>query len=134
MTAPVFLQLLDVLEIHEDLLSSFGGKTGVRDPGLLQSALAIPMSGSGETFFHADLYEMAAAYLFHLIKNHPFLDGNKRTALGCALVFLDLNGIEIGSNSTKSMKTKGPHSQNQRVATKRLNHFSRKIDLCIAPY
>lgn len=101
MTAPVFLELLDVLEIHEDLLSAFGGKTGVRDPGLLQSALAIPMSGSGDTFFHADLYEMAAAYLFHIIKNHPFVDGNKRTALGCALVFLDLNGMEISADESE---------------------------------
>lgn len=98
MTAPIFLELFDLLEIHDDLLGSFGGKSGVRDTRLLQSALAIPMAGSGETFFHADLYEMAAAYLFHLIKNHPFLDGNKRTALACALVFLDLNGIEIDAD------------------------------------
>ncbi len=98
MTGPIFLEVLDVLEIHDDLLTSFGGKSGVRDTSLLQSALAIPMSGSGETFFHSDLYEMAAAYLFHLIKNHPFVDGNKRTALGCALVFLDLNGVEIDAN------------------------------------
>jgi death-on-curing protein len=98
MTAPIFLELFDVLEIHDDLLGSFGGKSGVRDTSLLQSALAIPMAGSGETLFHVDLYEMAAAYLFHLIKNHPFLDGNKRTALACALVFLDLNGIEIDAD------------------------------------
>lgn len=81
MTEPVFLELLDVLEIHNQLVDLYGGQPGLRDTGLLQSALAMPLSGSGGSYFHADLYEMAAAYLLHLIKNHPFIDANKRTAL-----------------------------------------------------
>ncbi len=98
MTIPTFLELLDVLEIHQSLIDLYGGQSGVRDISLLQSALAMPLSGLDGTYFHADLYEMAAAYLFHLIKNHPFVDGNKRTALGCALVFLDLNDIEVNAD------------------------------------
>ncbi|CAN5275620.1 type II toxin-antitoxin system death-on-curing family toxin [soil metagenome] len=98
MTSPVFLELLDVLEIHQNLVDLYGGQAGVRDLSLLQSALAMPLAGLDGAYFHSDLYEMAAAYLFHLIKNHPFIDGNKRTALGCALVFLDLNDIEINAD------------------------------------
>ncbi len=88
-----FLTLENVLRIHEDQVSRYGGSKGVRDLGLLQSALAAPQSGFGEQYFHADLFEMAAAYLFHLAQNHPFMDGNKRTAAVAALAFLKLNGI-----------------------------------------
>ena len=63
--------------------------------GLLESALAMPRSGFGGQYFHTDLHEMAAAYLFHLVKNHPFVDGNKRVGAGVAFVFLDLNGVEL---------------------------------------
>jgi death-on-curing protein len=73
----------------------YGGKDGVRDIGLLQSAIAQPSMGIEGSYFHSDLYAMAAAYLFHISRNHPFIDGNKRTALACCLVFLDYNDIEI---------------------------------------
>ncbi len=62
------------------------------------SALAQPQAGFGDQYLHADIFEMAAAYLFHIVLNHPFIDGNKRNALACALVFLDLNGIEIDAD------------------------------------
>lgn len=90
-----FLELIEVLEIHESRIDLYGGSRGIRDLGLLQSALAQPSAGFGEQYFHADLYEMAAAYLFHIAKNHPFVDGNKRTALACSLVFLSINKVEI---------------------------------------
>ena len=89
---PLFLSLTEVLEIHQDQTARYGGTSGIRDTGLLTSALAMPSATFGGEFLHTDLYEMAAAYLFHLVKNHPFLDGNKRTGAVTALVFLELNG------------------------------------------
>jgi len=67
----------------------------MRDIDLLKSALAMPQAGMGEEYFHTDFMEMAAAYLFHIVRNHPFIDGNKRTGTVTALVFLELNGIEV---------------------------------------
>ena len=64
----------------------------VSDMGLLESALAMPQASFGGTFLHADHYEMAAAYLFHIVCNHPFVDGNKRTGMVAAVTFLDMNG------------------------------------------
>lgn len=95
MLEPLFLSLGEVLEIHQDQLARYGGMPGVRDMGLLQSALAMPAGGLGGQYFHEDLHAMAAAYLYHIARNHPFVDGNKRTAAVAALVFLALNGLEI---------------------------------------
>jgi death-on-curing protein len=92
---PRFLDLAEVLEIHQSRIEQYGGSNGVRDVGLLLSALAQPAAGLGGDYFHKDLWEMAAAYLFHLARNHAFVDGNKRTALACCLVFLAFNGIEL---------------------------------------
>jgi len=92
---PDFLSFAEVLEIHRDQIERYGGKTGIRDLGLLQSALAMPAAGFGGRYLHGDLFEMAAAYLFHIVRNHPFVDGNKRTGAVAALVFLSLNGMEI---------------------------------------
>lgn len=92
---PVFLDLDEVLEIHRDQIHRYGGGEGVRDFGLLQSALAMPEAGTRDQYLHADLFEMAAAYLFHIVKNHPFVDGNKRVGAASALVFLELNGKGI---------------------------------------
>lgn len=91
----VFLTLDEVLEIHNDQISRYGGSLGIRDMGLLQSALAMPSMGMGDHYFHRDLFEMAAAYLFHIIQNHPFVDGNKRVGAAASLVFLVLNGLEV---------------------------------------
>lgn len=92
---PVFLSLGEVLEIYQDQIDRYGGESGVRDMGLLESALAAPASGSGGGYYHKDLVEMAAAYLFHIAKNHPFVDGNKRVGAVAAVVFLALNDIEL---------------------------------------
>ena len=92
---PVFLTLDEVLAIHQDQIMRYGGTAGVRDLGLLQSALAQPCATFGGQFLHANLMEMAAAYLFHLVQNHPFTDGNKRVGLVATLVFLEFNGKEI---------------------------------------
>ena len=95
MIAPEFLDLEEVLEIHALQLDEFGGIAGVRDRGLLESAVEQPRATAFGELLHADLFEMAAAYLFHIVKNHAFLDGNKRTALVAALVFLDINGVSL---------------------------------------
>lgn len=83
-----------VREIHAEALERFGGLDGVRELPLLESAVAAPRATFGGTSLYADLVEIAAAYLFYLCRNHPFLDGNKRTALGACIVFLRLNGVE----------------------------------------
>ena len=83
-----------VREIHAEALARFGGPDGIRDRALLESAVATPQATTGGTSVFSDLVDIAAAYLFYLCRNHPFLDGNKRTALGACLVFLRLNGIE----------------------------------------
>ena len=94
---PIFLTLADVLEIHLYQLVHFGGTSGIRDLNLLKSAVAMPQMSFGDVMLHKDIYEMAAAYLFHLVENHPFLDGNKRTGAMAAIVFLDVNGIEFNA-------------------------------------
>lgn len=91
----LFLTLAEIIEIHNDQIGRYGGAHGVRDINLLCSAAAMPMATFDGNFFHNDVYEMAAAYAFHLCQNHPFIDGNKRTALASALVFPELNEISI---------------------------------------
>lgn len=92
---PVFLSLGDALEIHRDQIERYGGDLGVRDRGLLESALAMPCAGFGGQYLHEDIHAMAAAYLFHIVKNHPFVDGNKRAGAIAAYVFLRLNGVKL---------------------------------------
>ena len=91
----VFLTLDEVLAIHAHQVDHYGGALGLRDRRLLESALAMPAAVVGDEFLHPTSEEQAAAYLFHLVSNHPFVDGNKRVGLACALVFLRLNGIRI---------------------------------------
>ena len=94
MAVAIFLTLGEALAIHLDQCNRYGGNPGIRDLGLLKSALAMPQAGIGEQYFHEDLFDMAAAYLYHIVNNHPFADGNKRTGAVVAIVFLALNGIE----------------------------------------
>ena len=91
MAGPVFLTFDEILAIHADQIRRYGGSHGVRDVGLLASAIAMPEASFGGVYLHPSLAEMAAAYLFHLAQNHPFLDGNKRTALATSLAFIWLN-------------------------------------------
>jgi death-on-curing protein len=95
MVDAIFLTLAEAIEIHADQIHRYGGQTGVRDLGLLESALGQPEASFAGEWLHADHYEMAAAYSYHLCQNHSFIDGNKRTALAAALVFLELNGVTI---------------------------------------
>ena len=95
MREPSFLGLDEILALHADQIRRYGGRAGVRDLELLRSALATPEATYAGDYLHTDLFEMAAAYLFHIIRNHPFVDGNKRTGLMAALAFLGLNGLEL---------------------------------------
>ena len=90
----IYLTVAVVREIHAEAIGQFGGTDGIRDPALLDSAVSAPQASCGGRSPFADLAEVAAAYLFYLCKNHPFVDGNKRAALGACLVFLRLNGLE----------------------------------------
>lgn len=95
MDEPVFLTLDEVVQIHDHQIEFYGGEPEIRDIGLLESAIAQPNSGHAGGYFHGDLYEMAAAYLYHITQNHPFVDGNKRTGAQVADVFLAMNGLDL---------------------------------------
>ena len=82
-----------VLIIHTDLLQRYGGSAGLRDRNLLESAIAQPKITVGGKYAHKTIFDKAAAYGFHVCMNHPFVDGNKRTALAACLVFLEVNGL-----------------------------------------
>lgn len=94
-----FLSVDDVLALHRNQLELYGGDAGIRDIGLLESAVAQPQASFGGEYLHQGIFAMAAAYMFHLVQNHPFVDGNKRAGAIAALVFLDINGVEINAPS-----------------------------------
>lgn len=100
MAEPRFLSIEDVFDIHADQIDRYGGSLGVRDVGLLQSAIGMPEAGFGDHYLHADLFEMAAAYLYHIVQNHPFIDGNKRTGAMAAFMFLKLNGLTLDADES----------------------------------
>lgn len=93
MTEPRWLSLEEVLVIHERQLNRFGGPPGLRDRGALESALSRPVNKW--SYEGAELIELAAAYAFGIARNHPFVDGNKRTAFLVMATFLRLNGIRF---------------------------------------
>lgn len=84
-----------ILNFHQDQLDRYGGKSGVRSQELLESALAQPQASFGGEYVHEDIFHMAAAYGFHICQNHPFFDGNKRTALIAIYTFLYVNGFQL---------------------------------------
>ncbi len=91
----VFLDVEDVMQIHAEQITAFGGSDGIRDEGALESAVNQAQATFDDAYLHTFPFGMAAAYAFHIAQNQPFLDGNKRTALAAALVFLDLNEHEL---------------------------------------
>ena len=121
-----------VKAIHHEVLAAHGGATGIRDETLLESAVAAPQASMMGQPLISDPLEIAAAYLFYICRNHPFLDGNKRTALGACLVFLEENGplsnpklpvddweqfvLEVASGKI-----------NREVTTRRLRKLLKKI-------
>jgi death-on-curing protein len=102
---PRFLTISEVMEIHDQEISTAGGLPGVRDVKALESALGAPQASfSGQ--FCMDIFEMAAAYINSIALNHPFLDGNKRTALATSLTFLFMNGYEIDEHDDGELADK----------------------------
>ncbi|MBA2486568.1 MAG: type II toxin-antitoxin system death-on-curing family toxin [Nitrospira sp.] len=89
-----FLGVADVLLLHADTIAIDGGSHGVRDHGLLDAAVAMPRQQFNSEYLHKDIAAMAAAYLFHIAQNHPFVDGNKRAGVMAALSFLRVNSVE----------------------------------------
>lgn len=99
MLFPDFLTKEDVLIIHGDLVARYGGLDAVRSHDLLESAIEQPKTMFHGRFLHKTIFDMAAAYLFHIVMNHPFVDGNKRTGAACADVFLYMNNIAVHASS-----------------------------------
>jgi death-on-curing protein len=95
---PLFLTFDEVLSLHAEQIRLFGGLSGIRDIGLLQSALGSAEATFDGTLLHDTIFSMAATYLYGICRNHPFIDGNKRTAVGAALTFLELNGLDVDAD------------------------------------
>lgn len=95
MTEPYFLTPAEVLELHADQLARFGGSAGVRDMAALEAAVQTPRASFDGEFLHKGLFAMASAYAFHIAESQALIDGNKRTGLNAALVFLYINGYEV---------------------------------------
>lgn len=90
-----FLDIDEVILVNKSQIQLFGGLHGIRDKGLLESAVYDVQASFGGRYLYKDIYHMAAGYAYNIIKNHPFIDGNKRTGIVCCLIFLHFNDIEI---------------------------------------
>jgi death-on-curing protein len=112
----VFLTAEQVLFVHYRLLSETGGERGVRDLGLLESAIARPRATFNRQELYADIFEKAAALMESLINNHPFVDGNKRTGIACAVLFLKQNGVSFSAKNAELEKI------TLRVASSKIRH------------
>lgn len=91
----IFLSVEEVIDFHTEIINEFGGAHGIREMGLLISAIEMPKASMFGEFLHPTIYDQAAAYLYHIICNHPFLDGNKRTGTAAALTFLEVNHVSL---------------------------------------
>jgi death on curing protein len=96
----LFLTLDEVLSLQAEQIRLFGGSSGLRDLGLLESAMGSVEATFEGAFLHETIFAMAGAYLHGICRNHPFLDGNKRTAVAAALTFLELNGVEVDAEES----------------------------------
>lgn len=89
----IFLTMEQVIDFHTEIINELGGAHGIREIGLLISAVEMPKAAMFGEFLHVSIYDKAAAYLYHIVCNHPFVDGNKRSGLVAALTFLEVNGV-----------------------------------------
>ncbi|HBS48212.1 TPA: type II toxin-antitoxin system death-on-curing family toxin [Candidatus Dependentiae bacterium] len=115
-----FLQAKEILEIHKNIIETYGGALGIRSNHLFLSAIAQPEFKIQNKYVHKNIYLMTAAYLFHLIKNHPFVDGNKRTSVASALLFLTINKTKINITEKQltelSLKTATTKITKEKIA------------------
>jgi death-on-curing protein len=112
---PKFLKIEEVIMIHDDQINSFGGTLGIRDYGLLESAISQPKASFSGQLLHPNIESQAGAYLYHLTMNHPFVDGNKRTAFAVTDTFLRLNGYSLNIEDQEAYELV------IKVATRELN-------------
>ncbi|WP_107668542.1 type II toxin-antitoxin system death-on-curing family toxin [Cyanothece sp. BG0011] len=115
MQNPRFVTIEEVIMIHDDQIKSFGGSLGIRDYGLLKSAVFQPQVSFNGQLLHPNIYSQAAAYLYHLTMNHPFVDGNKRTAFAVTDVFIRINQYSLNINDIEA------YEMMMKVATKVLS-------------
>src|ERR1700690_3534372 len=115
-----YLTLAEVLAMHTDLIERYGGTQGVRDPGLLEAALYRPQTG-----YYADLIEEAAALWESLSQNHPFLDGNKRTAFAAAHTFLAINGARLTASAEETYAFLAPLYETNQLSFDKLVQWLR---------
>ncbi|MGC9261674.1 MAG: type II toxin-antitoxin system death-on-curing family toxin [Phycisphaerae bacterium] len=125
-----FLTVNDVMVIHDDALGGHGGLAGIRDLGLLESAVMMPQAAFGGKYLHPDIPAMAAAYVFHICQAHAFHDGNKRCAVLAGLIFLDNNAYDVTASDDDVIAlglgvAKG--SLNKSDATLWMRKFSRRV-------
>jgi death on curing protein len=122
-----FLSVAYVLRLHEDQIDAYGGDLGVRDMGLIESAVAQPQATFMGTYLHTDVFEMAAAYAFHLAESQAFTDGNKRTGLAAAYHFLGLNGYDISDDGKDDLFQSMIDISSHKLSKKGLAGVLRKL-------
>jgi death-on-curing protein len=115
-----YLTIAEVLTIHEDQIERYGGSHGIRDPGQLEAALFRMQSG-----YYPDLISQAAALWESLSQNHPFIDGNKRTAFACTYTFLAINGVEITANAESTYAFLADLYEGNKLRFEALDHWLR---------
>ena len=126
-----FITLEQALRLHKASIDRFGGSHGLRDQGALESALAMPESGFGGVYLHDSIYDKASAYLYHIVKNHPFIDGNKRTGLGCTEVFLYGNGYCIRKEHEQDMVDLVLRTASEPIAKNEISRLLEEYSDCI---
>jgi len=127
METPVYLSVADILLIHKRVIDEFGGDQGLRDRGLLESAVAMPRATFAGKNLHAGITEQAAAYHFHLCANHPFVDGNKRIAVASAEVFLLANGYELDASDDELEEITMGLASGQRSKAQVVDFFAAHV-------
>lgn len=100
-----FLNIEDVCFFHDELIKKYGGSSGLRDKNLLLSAIAQPQITYDGVYLHASIFDMASAYIYHIVNNHPFIDGNKRVGATSLIVFLKINGYEFKISNQELVDT-----------------------------
>jgi death-on-curing protein len=126
---PNFPNRDEVLLLHADQIATFGGTAGVRDQGLLDSALAQPQATFGGKLLHPTLADQAAAYFYHLSRNHPFIDGNKRTAFGVMDAFIEVNGYRLTLTDDEAYELTMQVAQGQMGKAELVGMLAKALEL-----
>jgi death-on-curing protein len=125
-----FLGIEEVFRLHYKQIELYGGSHGIRDEGLLRSALAQPEASFEGKYVHRDLFEMASAFLYHLVQNHPFQDGNKRIGAICAAYFLWINGYQVVASEDDFENLVMQTAQSKRSKAEIAEFFKNNSVLC----